>query len=146
MNHPVLPPDAAVGHVVRNEDRQLAKYLRFRSVIEHEDHLVNHRLSWLLIAQSFLLGACVAAESTPEVIRTIGVLTCGVTFVSVLAAEVAIVKLARKFTGGVPDGCPPLVSQWVVHGFGLIGPCTLPLLFAYAWFRIPPVITPDWLP
>lgn len=35
-----------------------------RSAIEHEDHLTNHRLTWLLTAQGFLIGAFFVAQSS----------------------------------------------------------------------------------
>lgn len=40
-------------------------YQLFRSQIEHEDNLVNHRVSWLVGSQSFLLGTYVFLVNNP---------------------------------------------------------------------------------
>jgi hypothetical protein len=37
----------------------LGLYDRYRRQVEHEDNLVNHRVSWLVASQSFLLGTYV---------------------------------------------------------------------------------------
>lgn len=38
------------------KDADLVDWKRVRSSIEHENHLMNHRLTWLLTSQGFLLG------------------------------------------------------------------------------------------
>jgi|SRR5215813_2449406 len=38
------------------EDREIADWKRVRSVIEHENTLVNNRVTWLLVSQGFLLA------------------------------------------------------------------------------------------
>src|SRR5437660_1319996 len=37
-----------------------------RSRIEHEDNLINHRFSWLIMSQSFLLTAFVLLRNNPD--------------------------------------------------------------------------------
>jgi hypothetical protein len=39
------------------KDRDFADWKRVRSSIEHENSLVNHRLSWLFASQAFLYAA-----------------------------------------------------------------------------------------
>lgn len=108
-------------------------YDRYRRNIEHEDDLINHRLSWLLIAQSFLLGACVASGQAPTVVRAVGIATCAATYISLLAAIVSIRNLCRAAGGTPPTGFPPVVSGPLLHGMGLIGPLAVPLIFVAAW-------------
>src|SRR5213079_896181 len=45
------------------ESRQVADWKRVRFVIEHENTLVNHRVTWLLASQGFLLAGYFALVS-----------------------------------------------------------------------------------
>jgi hypothetical protein len=45
------------------EDPRVADWKRVRSVIEHENTLVNHRVTWLLASQGFLLAGYLALLS-----------------------------------------------------------------------------------
>lgn len=38
-------------------NRDLINWRRVRSIIEHENHLINHRITWLLLSQAGLLAA-----------------------------------------------------------------------------------------
>jgi len=38
-------------------NRDLINWRRVRSVVEHENHLINHRITWLLLSQAGLLTA-----------------------------------------------------------------------------------------
>jgi hypothetical protein len=42
------------------KDREYADWKRIRSALEHENTLVNHRVTWLLTSQAFLIAALVA--------------------------------------------------------------------------------------
>jgi len=112
------------------------EYDRYRSNIEHEDDLINHRLSWLLIAQSFLLGACVAAANTPIVVRVVGIATCATTYISLLAAIASIRSLRRACQNRIPADFPSIVGDPPLHTMGLVGPLTVPIIFVVAWLLL----------
>src|SRR6266704_6538572 len=42
------------------EDPEIARWKRARSVIEHENTLVNNRVTWLLASQGFLIASYAA--------------------------------------------------------------------------------------
>ena len=59
----------------RNNKELTAKEKRFeifRTFANHEDHLVNHRVSWLMVGESFLIGAFVASAGIDPKISNIG--------------------------------------------------------------------------
>ena len=62
----------------------------FRSVITHEDELLNHRVSWIILAQSFLMAAYITATDASNASRfitaTVGLLTVIVTLPAFIAA------------------------------------------------------------
>jgi len=91
-------------------------YEIYRRNIEHEDHLINHRLSWLMVAQSFLLAACVSSGRTPFIIKALGVSTCIVSYVSIFAAFRSINLLKEQRSTNIPEGYPPLVGANELNG------------------------------
>lgn len=62
----------------------------FRQVITHEDGLLNERVSWILLAQSFLMAPYVLAGDEPYSLRfvtaSVGIVSVFVTLPSILAA------------------------------------------------------------
>lgn len=52
MSNPARPQDWDEFH-----DPGVVNWKRVRSVIEHENHLINHRIGWLLSSQAFLFAA-----------------------------------------------------------------------------------------
>jgi hypothetical protein len=110
----------------------------YRRAIEHEDHLVNHRFSWLLVAESFLLGACISAGRIPPGVRWLGILTCGVCLVSIVAAVHAILHLRQRYgTVSHDEALPPIVGQgWKFSG-GMAAPLLGSLIFLLAWILLP---------
>lgn len=61
----------------------------FRSVIEHEDELLNQRVSWIILAQSFLMAAFItsdAPDSMRYVTASVGLATVIVTLPAIVAA------------------------------------------------------------
>ena len=50
-------------------DQPLLKREEGRGRIEHEDNLINHRFSWLIMSQSFLLTAFVLLRNHPDLGR-----------------------------------------------------------------------------
>jgi hypothetical protein len=109
---------------------------RFRHNIEHEDNLINHRTSWLLISQSFLLGACVAANTYPFVIKVVGTIIAISSELGTVAAICALDRLRRECSAGFEGTVPPLISDPVVHWMGLVAPLALPIVFAIVWWVV----------
>jgi hypothetical protein len=69
----------------------------FRALIEHEDNLLNHRVSWVLLSQSFLMAAFVAAngggDTNDAALRYV---TSGVGIFTILVTLPAIFEAARN--------------------------------------------------
>jgi hypothetical protein len=60
---------ATTGVAARALDPTVLEREDGRSRIEHEDHLINHRFSWLIGSQSFLLTAFVLLRNDPKFFR-----------------------------------------------------------------------------
>lgn len=62
----------------------------FRQVLTHEDGLLNERVSWILLAQSFLMAPYVMAGNEPFSLRfvtaTVGIISVVVTLPAIFAA------------------------------------------------------------
>ncbi|GFH44607.1 hypothetical protein CTEN210_01081 [Chaetoceros tenuissimus] len=69
---------------------EMNRFEVFRSVITHEDELLNHRVSWIILAQSFLMAAYITATDASNASRfitaTVGLLTVIVTLPAIIAA------------------------------------------------------------
>jgi hypothetical protein len=69
---------------------EMKRFELFRSVIEHEDELLNHRVSWIILAQSFLMAAYITTgvelNSLRFVTAGVGLMTVVVTLPAILAA------------------------------------------------------------
>ena len=72
---------------------ELKRFELFRSVITHEDDLLNQRVSWIILAQSFLMAAFITATDAPGAFRFV---TAAVGLVTVLVALPAIVAAASN--------------------------------------------------
>src|ERR1043166_1349351 len=100
---------------------KLDHYRLIRERIEHEDNLVVQRLSWLVASQSFLftayaivLNGLTGAPSPAAVtlmhqqtrlsrlIPLVGILTCALIYVSIVAAVKAIATLRRTYRSRFP--------------------------------------------
>eukprot|EP00980_Cylindrotheca_fusiformis_P006953 scaffold1465_cov93-Cylindrotheca_fusiformis.AAC.3 len=69
---------------------EMRRFELFMRVIEHEDDLLNHRVSWIILAQSFLMAAYITSgeilNSLRFVTAGVGLLTVVVTLPAILAA------------------------------------------------------------
>ncbi|KAL7464564.1 hypothetical protein ACHAXS_004902 [Conticribra weissflogii] len=69
---------------------EVKRFELFRSVIQHEDDLLNQRVSWIILAQSFLMAAFITSSDGSDALKyitaTVGLLTVVVTFPAILAA------------------------------------------------------------
>lgn len=70
---------------------EVKRFELFRSVIDHEDNLLNERVSWIILAQSFLMAAFVTSSQSGNlsmllVAASVGLATVIVTLPAIFAA------------------------------------------------------------
>jgi hypothetical protein len=68
---------------------EIKRFELFRSVIQHEDDLLNQRVSWIILAQSFLMAAYITSSgpnSLRYVTAIVGLMTVVVTMPAIIAA------------------------------------------------------------
>ncbi|HZP43895.1 MAG TPA: hypothetical protein VFD84_20620 [Candidatus Binatia bacterium] len=131
----------------------LDEYRLFRARIEHEDTLVIQRLSWLVASQSFLFTAYaitlnglaapspVAAlarhqELLLRLLPTVGVLTSGLIYGTILAAVRAIAGFRHAYharVGPAAAALPPITTGGPTRLAGLSAPLLLPVVFVVVW-------------
>jgi hypothetical protein len=126
-------------------------YQIIRSQIEHEDNLINQRLSWFVAAQAFLFSAYAILLNAPPQVRLqsfatqqeilfslIPLVAIGVSiliYITVIAALLAMANLRRLLKNHMEDSAlfPP------VQGYRqtlLLGQATLiliPFVFMSSW-------------
>src|SRR5436309_13786574 len=119
-------------------------YQLIRQRIEHEDNLVVQRLSWLVASQSFLFTAYaivlngLTASPPPVMARLMrqqlrlsrliplaAILTCGLIYVSIVAAVKAIATLRRTYRARFPSDetdLPGIQTDGLTRAVGLAAP------------------------
>mmetsp|Transcript_14852 Transcript_14852/g.22616 ORF Transcript_14852/g.22616 Transcript_14852/m.22616 type:complete len:265 (-) Transcript_14852:220-1014(-) len=69
---------------------EVKRFELFRSVVDHEDDLLNQRVSWIILAQSFLMAAFISTSSARRSFQfataMVGLATVGVTMPAIIAA------------------------------------------------------------
>ncbi len=129
------------------------EYMFFREELRHEDILINHRLSWLISSQAFLLGGFAtlisAGSATPVSalskikdymltgLPIAGILGVIASYVTILAA-VLHVRGVRRFVGKRYLARMPSLHSWhtLQLRMGLFGPLVTPLIFLTFWIVI----------
>jgi hypothetical protein len=134
----------------------LDQYRMVRQQIEHEDNLVNQRLSWLLSSQSFFFTAYAISLNGPTIIRskslesTVGLLILLLPLVSILSAVLigltvwagmwTMQKLrhryGREMIQKFGDELPPIQSTGGALFLGHFAPIFLPALFIVIWLML----------
>jgi hypothetical protein len=123
---------------------------KYLELARHEDMLINHRLTWLLAGQPFLLMAYATMVSVPRrslvpdqsvaaehyeralhVVPVIGIVLAFGVFLGVLGAVRALFLL-KKHRG--PEHTGEVSTHTTL--LGLATPMLLPWLFVWAWCRI----------
>jgi hypothetical protein len=86
-------------------DQSIEIYKLYREKISHEDHLTNFRMSWFVALQAFLFSAFALSlgrntgniHAIPTILfGLVGAFSCLATWVSVWAANRAILKTREK--------------------------------------------------
>jgi len=134
----------------------LEYYNLIRGRIEHENNLIMQRLSWLVASQSFLFTAYaialngLAVPALPasvqgyvrqqidvfHLVPVVGILTCALIYVSILAAFGAMREMRRLYRTRVhaeQAGLPDVQSSASTQFFGAAAPVWLPLVFIAVW-------------
>ena len=126
-------------------------YQIIRSQIEHEDNLINQRLSWFVAAQAFLFSAYAILLNAPSQVRLqrfstqqeilfslIPLVAIGVSiliYITVFAAMLAMANLRRLLKTHVEDSAllPPVQGYRQTFLLGQATPILIPLLFMISW-------------
>ena len=136
-------------------------YDRIRSQIEHEDELINLRVVWQLLVQSFFFSTFATMLNAKEQAKTalfdqlqyflvwvvpIAALLAGLlTFVSIVTALWNINSLRRSHENYSRDNArqdpstklfPPIQGPEYVRRLAQVSPIGLPLLFILTWLII----------
>lgn len=123
-----------------------------RQQIAHEDDLINHRLTWLIIGESIFFGSYAqAAESQRgHFVGGLALIMSFVIYMSLLAAVLNLYWLRGYLTGTVRyRDCPvPNVSgglkYQLIRALGLATPVLLPPIFIFAWLWLLRDAFPHW--
>ena len=144
---PQCPAAAELCRSVAEGVRMATEHEQYEALREkwvHEDNLVNHRVTWLLYAQTILFAAygilltvpkdsphMERAEKLIRIIPVVGIANLCVVSISIAAAVAAHIALrgdpnvrSGKFVLWVPG-----VMPWV----GYTAPVCLPIVFLKAW-------------
>src|SRR5690349_20887737 len=127
----------------------------WREMWTHEDHLINYRLTWLLVTQTLLftgyaslLEALLDEEKNikganrgillslvKDVIPALGIVIALVILLGVVAALGAMYIIGKSRTDPTPTG-----SRWGIHWLttimGWLSGGLLPILFAIVWLVV----------
>ncbi|NMC43740.1 MAG: hypothetical protein GYA46_07465 [candidate division Zixibacteria bacterium] len=112
------------------------EYILVRGVVEHEDNLINHRNSWLILAQSFLLAAFIGSDTYQCLIVIAGFVSALFCYISILAAIWALERIRQVPGWKFNDYYPYLTSPTWRHYLGLAGALCVPLTFIVIWICI----------
>lgn len=123
-----------------------------RRRIEHEHHLINQRLSWLVSSQAFLLTAYAVALNAPGTFSRPGyaalnhllvrllpgtALACVVILSLTLAGAVWSLDILRRAADAVRGTeAPPILNVAPIRWLGLAAPVLIPLLFLTLWLLV----------
>lgn len=128
-------------------------YQIVRSQIEHEDNLINQRLSWFVGAQAFLFSAYAILLNAPSQVRLqrfatqqeilfslIPLVAIGVSiliYITVVAAMLAMANLRRLLEGHMKEEesalLPPVQGYRQTLLLGQASPILMPFLFMISW-------------
>jgi hypothetical protein len=120
-----------------------------RRRIEHEDNLVNQRLSWLVASQAFMLTAFAISLNAPLTSRLPSytaansaliallpyvAIACVVIILFTLAGAIWSMKTLRIQAAAItlPNDLP-VQSKRAIRGLGLAAPIGIPIVFLIFW-------------
>ena len=123
------------------------QFLRQR--IEHEDNLINQRLSWLVGSQSFLITAFAISLNAPKefyrsqyegvhehlihLLPFVSIASIVVLMVTLAGAMSALSGLRKRADRITTEEDIPVHSSILVRWMGLSAAFVIPLLFLFLW-------------
>jgi hypothetical protein len=123
-----------------------------RSRIEHEDNLINQRVSWLVSSQSFLLTGFAIAANGPvqdpglpsgalrarlmSLLPWVGIASAVLVIIAMIGGFMALAELRRLGKGAFPTERTPLIVRTRVQFLGVSAPAVLPVVFLLTWIGI----------
>lgn len=132
-------------------------YRVLRTAIEHEDQLINHRLSWLVSSQAFMLTAFAISLNAPvlfvspvyaklnrllyALLPYTGMVSAILIYPTIIGAMLALRRLRRHAVGKVPPGLPPIHGAPMTIALGHCGPLLIPWVFIITWLIL---LSPRW--
>ena len=132
-------------------------YRILRGEIEHEDQLINHRLSWLVSSQAFMLTAFAITLNAPvlfvnpiyaklnrilyQLLPFTGMVSALLIYPSILGAIIALQRLQRHSRGRTPADLPPIHGSSMTIVLGHCGPILIPWVFIVTWLVL---LSPRW--
>jgi hypothetical protein len=139
--------------VVPGSILEIQYYQIIRSQIEHEDNLINQRLSWFVAAQAFLFSAYAILLNAPSQLRVarfgtqheilfflIPVVAIGMSiliYITVIAAMLATANLRRLLKTCINEKdralLPPVQGYRRTLLLGQAAPILIPFLFMISW-------------
>jgi hypothetical protein len=119
--------------------------------IEHEDDLINHRVTWLILGEAIFFASYfqvmvstgdTAMRSHAWLLIVLGIAMCMVISVSIIAAVANLYTLRHKLTGfyvyedfPIPNVTSTKQLQ-VIRLAGLFTPLTLPFVILVVWILL----------
>ena len=120
-----------------------------RRRIEHEDNLVNQRLSWLVAAQAFMLTAFAISLNAPPTSRLpayaaansalialllyVAIACVIIIWVTLVGAIWSMILLRAQAVAITLPNDLPVQSKPVIRGLGLAAPIGIPIVFLIFW-------------
>jgi hypothetical protein len=123
-----------------------------RSRIEHEDNLINQRVSWLVSSQSFLLTGFAIAANGPvqdpglpagalrarlmSLLPGVGIACAVLVLIAMFGGFMALGELRRIAKEKFTAERTPLIVRTRVEFLGISAPAVLPVVFLLTWIAI----------
>ncbi len=138
MSLPVMTNNAEPTE--RDTDLEQA-YKRYVSELRHEDSLINHRLTWLLVFQGLLFAALGFERMPRPLFLCIAIVGASASVIALVSIAAAVWSWRRFHKRLLEVGSnrndkayfPQLDRHRVVLGFGHIAPPLMSVLFLFAW-------------
>jgi hypothetical protein len=119
------------------------KFMVARNLIEHEDNVISHRMTWLMMGESFLFSGFVNSSSNKAektLLAAFGIVVALISYVAILNGIVQSLKVTFLRQASPTDS----VNRGQVCC--CFSPCPfVPGLLLYAPVSIPPVIVLFWI-
>jgi len=133
-------------------DAQTDSYEIIRRRLEHEDNLVNQRLSWILSSQAFLLTGYAILLNSPTVLRSemhlrhqnllmwliplSGIVTVALIWLAIAAALMAMRDLRACAKAHPNFDVSHIQGRGLTRVLGLAAPALIPGIFLFTWLML----------